>query len=231
MSAHGRYCCKSPKLPGANFSAVKKPDRRPPVDMASITLPRSPASLSSSDEVPPHLYTKVACTAKRNFDRECKKTFATISARSGVSLRRTECAAIGGIADILRPPRNAEEHASAKAGIGSCYTAAWAESLVCIRAGFVLDFPASVQHGGGAGLTAHCPPFSAAQRTQALGLLRQRPVAKPNLVHSEIRRRCTPNPFSSNPRTSPRQKGNASERCVGVVEQLRSDETWSVAGL
>src|SRR5262252_5660866 len=29
-----------------------------------------------------------------------------------------------------------------------------------------------------------------------------------------------PQPFSSNPRTSPRQKGNASERCVGVVEQL-----------
>src|ERR1700738_5484322 len=83
MSAHGRYCCKSPKLPGANFSAVKKPDRRPPVDMASITLPRSPASLSSSDEGPPHLYTKVACTAKRNFDHECKKTFSTASVKSG----------------------------------------------------------------------------------------------------------------------------------------------------
>src|SRR6516225_5233990 len=34
-----------------------------------------------------------------------------------------------------------------------------------------------------------------------------------------------PNPFSSNPRTSPRQKGNTSERCVGVVAQLGSDET------
>jgi hypothetical protein len=38
-----RYCCKSPKLPGANFLAVKKSDRRPRIDVASITLPRSPA--------------------------------------------------------------------------------------------------------------------------------------------------------------------------------------------
>src|ERR1700719_4656599 len=52
-----RYCCKSPKLPGANFSAVKKSDRRPPVDVASIALPRSPASLSSGDEVP-HIFTR-----------------------------------------------------------------------------------------------------------------------------------------------------------------------------
>src|SRR4029077_20792127 len=37
-SAMCRYCCKSPKLPGANFSAVKKTDRRPPIDVASITL-------------------------------------------------------------------------------------------------------------------------------------------------------------------------------------------------
>ena len=55
--ANGRYCCKSPKLPGANFPAVKKSDRRPPIDVASITLPRSPASLSSGDEVP-HIFTR-----------------------------------------------------------------------------------------------------------------------------------------------------------------------------
>jgi hypothetical protein len=30
---------QSPKLPGANFSAVRKSNRRPPVDVASITLP------------------------------------------------------------------------------------------------------------------------------------------------------------------------------------------------
>src|SRR6476660_6805188 len=52
-----RFCCKSPKLPGANFSAVKKSDRRPPFEVASITLPRSPASLSSGDEAP-HIFTR-----------------------------------------------------------------------------------------------------------------------------------------------------------------------------
>src|SRR5262249_57120597 len=51
-----RYCCKSPKLPGVNFPAVKKSDRRPPIDVASITLPGSPASFSSDDEVP-HIFT------------------------------------------------------------------------------------------------------------------------------------------------------------------------------
>src|ERR1700732_2169816 len=56
-SGSGRYCCKSPKLPAANFSAVKKSDQRPPVDVASITLPRPPASLSSGDEVP-HIFTR-----------------------------------------------------------------------------------------------------------------------------------------------------------------------------
>jgi hypothetical protein len=55
-SGSGRYCCKSPKLPGINFPAVKKSDLRPPIDVASITLPRSPVSLSSGDEVP-HIFT------------------------------------------------------------------------------------------------------------------------------------------------------------------------------
>src|SRR5260370_36068586 len=48
---------KSPKLPGANLPAVKKSDRRPPIDVASITLPRSPASLSAGNEVP-HIFTR-----------------------------------------------------------------------------------------------------------------------------------------------------------------------------
>ena len=56
MSLPGRYCCKSPKLPGANFPAVKKSNRRPPIDVASITLPGSPASFSSDNEVP-HIFT------------------------------------------------------------------------------------------------------------------------------------------------------------------------------
>src|SRR5262245_31853907 len=42
--------------PGAYFPAVKKSDRRPPIDVASITLPGSPASFSSDDEVP-HIFT------------------------------------------------------------------------------------------------------------------------------------------------------------------------------
>src|SRR5262245_53809750 len=56
MSLAGRYCCNSPKLPGANFPAVKKSDRRPPIDVASITLPGSPASFSFDNEVP-HIFT------------------------------------------------------------------------------------------------------------------------------------------------------------------------------
>src|ERR1700730_7163755 len=61
-----RYCCKSPKLPGANFLAVKKSDRRPPIDVASITLPRSPASLSSGDEVP-HIFTRKSRLRPKEF--------------------------------------------------------------------------------------------------------------------------------------------------------------------
>src|SRR5260370_31693697 len=56
-SAMCRYCCKSPKLPGDNFPAIRRSDRRPPICVASITLPRSPVSLSSGDEVP-HIFTR-----------------------------------------------------------------------------------------------------------------------------------------------------------------------------
>src|SRR3954452_9259073 len=50
-------CCKSPKLPGDDFLAVRRSDRRTPVCVASITLPRSPVSLSVGDEVP-HIFTR-----------------------------------------------------------------------------------------------------------------------------------------------------------------------------
>ena len=56
-SALCRYCCKSPKLSGDNFPAVRRFDRRPPIYVVSITLPRSPVSLSSGDEVP-HIFTR-----------------------------------------------------------------------------------------------------------------------------------------------------------------------------
>ena len=87
MSALCRHCCKSPKLSGDNFLAVRRFDRRPPIYVVSITLPRSPVSLSSGDEVPPHLYTKVSPKARRIFDHQCKKIFATISATSGLMHR------------------------------------------------------------------------------------------------------------------------------------------------
>jgi hypothetical protein len=57
MSQKCRYCCKSPKLPGDNFPVVRRFDRRPPIYVVSITLPRSPVSLSSGDEVP-HIFTR-----------------------------------------------------------------------------------------------------------------------------------------------------------------------------
>src|SRR5262249_35131753 len=57
MSALCRLCCKSPKLHGDKFPAVRRSDRRPPICVVSITLPRSPVSLSSGDEVP-HIFTR-----------------------------------------------------------------------------------------------------------------------------------------------------------------------------
>src|SRR5215831_5582827 len=50
-------CCKSPKLPGDNSPAIRRSDRRPPICVVSITLPRSLVSLSSGDEVP-HIFTR-----------------------------------------------------------------------------------------------------------------------------------------------------------------------------
>src|SRR5262245_51365105 len=52
-----RFCCKSPKLPGDNFPVVRRFDRRPPIYVVSVALPRSPVSLSSGDEVP-HIFTR-----------------------------------------------------------------------------------------------------------------------------------------------------------------------------
>jgi hypothetical protein len=50
-------CCKSPKVPGDDFLAVRRSDRPPPTCVISITLPRSPVSLSSGNEVP-HIFTR-----------------------------------------------------------------------------------------------------------------------------------------------------------------------------
>jgi hypothetical protein len=57
---------KVPNCPAPNFLAVKKSDRRPPNDVASITLPRSPVSLSSGDEVP-HILTRKSRLRSKEF--------------------------------------------------------------------------------------------------------------------------------------------------------------------
>ena len=57
MSALGRLCCKSPKLPGDKILAIRRTNRRPPIYAASVTLPSSPARSSSGNEVP-HIFTR-----------------------------------------------------------------------------------------------------------------------------------------------------------------------------
>ncbi len=52
-----RLCCKSPKLPGDKILAIRRTNRRPPIYAASVTLPSSPASSSSGNEVP-HIFTR-----------------------------------------------------------------------------------------------------------------------------------------------------------------------------
>src|SRR5215468_857563 len=66
MSAPGRYCCKSQKLVGDDFLAAGRFNRRPPICVASIGLPRSLASLSSGDEVP-HIFTGESPLRLREF--------------------------------------------------------------------------------------------------------------------------------------------------------------------
>ena len=55
--AIGRFCCKSPKLPGDKFPATRRTNRRSAICVASIALPKSPVSSSSGDEVP-HIFTR-----------------------------------------------------------------------------------------------------------------------------------------------------------------------------
>src|SRR6266516_7911691 len=57
MSAMCRLCCKTPKLPGDKILAIRRTNRRPPIYAASVTLPSSPASSSSGNEVP-HIFTR-----------------------------------------------------------------------------------------------------------------------------------------------------------------------------
>src|SRR5262245_24507652 len=56
-SAVGIFCCKSPKLSGDNFPAIRRSNPRAPIFVASAALARSLTSLSSGDEVP-HIFTR-----------------------------------------------------------------------------------------------------------------------------------------------------------------------------
>src|SRR5215208_6846620 len=53
----GRLCCKRPKTSGEHFLARRQSKSRPPIDMASGCLPKSPVSSSPWDEVP-HMFTR-----------------------------------------------------------------------------------------------------------------------------------------------------------------------------
>src|SRR5215211_2397165 len=57
MSVYGRLCCKRPKTSGEHFLARRQSKSRPPIDMASGSLPKSPVSSSPWDEVP-HMFTR-----------------------------------------------------------------------------------------------------------------------------------------------------------------------------
>src|SRR5262245_54240274 len=61
-----RYCCKSPKLSGDNFPAIRRSDRRAAIFIASVALAKSLTSLSSGDEVP-HIFTRKSRLQPREF--------------------------------------------------------------------------------------------------------------------------------------------------------------------
>jgi hypothetical protein len=69
-----------PKTPGDKFPARSRNTPRSLIDVASGSLPKPPVSLSPGDEVPPHVYSKAASTARKICDQRCKKTFTTQSA-------------------------------------------------------------------------------------------------------------------------------------------------------
>src|ERR1700738_3229652 len=84
---------KSPKLPGANFSAARQFDPRSSIDIASIALARSHVSLSSGDEVP-HILTRnsrprsgefLITSAKRLFQQHRSKPEYLPNARMSAS--------------------------------------------------------------------------------------------------------------------------------------------------
>src|SRR5256886_11317567 len=97
MSALGRLCCKSPKLPGDKILAIRRTNRRPPIYAASVTLPSSPASSSSGNEVP-HIFTRksrlqpgefLVTSAKRLLQQYRHQTDLSAALNHVCSLRRS----------------------------------------------------------------------------------------------------------------------------------------------
>src|SRR5450759_3194470 len=84
--------------------------------MASGLLPKSPVSSSLCDEVPSHIYSKIASRAQRIFDQQCKKTFATISAKSGHRPK----GALGKMARFCRKGRGRHEQTFPELLVADC---------------------------------------------------------------------------------------------------------------
>src|SRR5215813_7934879 len=57
MSQKGRLCCKSRKLQGHEFFAKTLTEKKSPIRIASIALPKPPVSLARGDEAP-HIFTR-----------------------------------------------------------------------------------------------------------------------------------------------------------------------------
>src|SRR6516225_11064802 len=67
-----RFCCKTPKLLGAKFPAIRRSDPQPPIFVASVPFPRSPMSLWSRDEVP-HIFARTSRLRPGEFLVTCAK--------------------------------------------------------------------------------------------------------------------------------------------------------------
>src|SRR5262245_44884051 len=65
------------------FACCEKSDRRLMIRRGLNHVTEVASEFFFRQRGPPNFYTIIACTAKRNFDHECKKTFSTASTLSG----------------------------------------------------------------------------------------------------------------------------------------------------
>jgi hypothetical protein len=59
-SGPGRYCCKSPKTPSVKFFERNEAHYDSLINMAPRPLAKPPVSLPRGDEVPSHIYPRIA---------------------------------------------------------------------------------------------------------------------------------------------------------------------------